>query len=245
MYRDMKRTFWWEGMKREVAEFVSRCVVCQMVKAERRKPPGLLQPLEIPVWKWEDISMDFVDGLPRSRKGNESIWVIVDRLTKLAHFIPLPSTRNVRLLCDKYIKEVVRLHGVPLTIVSDRDALFVSNFWKGLQSAMGTQLAMSTAYHPQTDGQTERVNQVLEDMLRMCVLDSGKSWEDHLPYVEFSYNNSYQSIIGMAPFEALYGRPCRSPMCWGEVGDSPMLGPEEVKEMAEKVHLIRDRMKAA
>ena len=129
--------------------------------------------------------------------------------------------------------------------MSDRDVLFISKFWKGLQEAMGTQLAMSTAYHPQTDGQTERVNQVLEDMLRACVLDSGKSWEDHMPYVEFTYNNSFQASIGMAPFEALYGRPCRSPMCWGEVGDAPMLGPEEVKEMVDKVHLIRERMKTA
>ena len=145
-------------MKREVAEFVTKCVTCQMVKAERMKPPGLLHPLEIPMWKWEDISMDFVDGLPKSRKGNESIWVIVDRLTKYAHFIPLPVTRNVRLLCEKYIQEIVRLHGVPLSIVSDRDSLFALHFWKGLQSAMGTQLSISTAYHPQTDGQTERVN---------------------------------------------------------------------------------------
>ena len=119
--------------------------------------------------------MDFVDGLPKSRRGNESIWVIVDRLTKSAHFIPLPVTRDVRLLCGKYIQEVVRLHGVPLSIVSDRDTLFTSRFWKGLQEAMGTDLAMSTAYHPQTDGQTERVNQTMEDMLRACVLDSGKS----------------------------------------------------------------------
>ena len=104
---------------------------------------------------------------------------------------------------------------------------------------------MSTAYHPQTDGQTERVNQVLEDMLRACVLDSGKNWEDHLPFVEFSYNNSLQASIRMAPFEALYGRPCRSPMCWGEVGDAPMLGTEEVKEMVEKVHLIQERMRTA
>ena len=142
----------------------------------------------------------FVDGLPRSQRGNESIWVVVDRLMKSAHFIPLPVTKNVRLLCEKYIQEVVRLHGVPLSIVSDRDTLFTSRFWKGLQSAMGMNLAMSTEYHPQTDGQTERINQTMEDMLRVCVLDSGKNWEDHLPYVEFYYNNSFQASIGMAPF---------------------------------------------
>ena len=107
MYRDMKRTYWWEGMKKDVADFVSQCMTCQMVKAERKHPAGLLHPLEIPVWKWEDILMDFVDGLPKSRKGNKSIWVIVDRLTKSAHFIPLPSTRNVKMLCNKYIHEVV------------------------------------------------------------------------------------------------------------------------------------------
>ena len=128
MYRDMRRTFWWEGMKRDVADFMSKCMVCQMVKAERKHPAGLLHPLEIPVWKWEDISMDFVDGLPRSRRENESIWVIVDRLTKSAHFIPLSVTRNVRLLCGKYIQEVVRLYGVLLSIVSDRDVLFTSRF---------------------------------------------------------------------------------------------------------------------
>ncbi|MEX5618412.1 integrase zinc binding domain-containing protein, partial [Pseudomonas syringae] len=111
----MKRMFWWEGMKRDVAHFVSEYLVCQMVKAEWKHPAGLLHPLEILVWKWEDISIDFVDGLPRFRRGNESIWVIVDRLTKSAHFIPLPVTRDVRLLCDKYIREVVRLHGVPLS----------------------------------------------------------------------------------------------------------------------------------
>src|SRR6266576_2847755 len=172
MYRDMKRMFWWDGMKKDVADFVAHCMTCQRVKAERKQPGGLLHPLDIPMWKWEDISLDFVDGLPRSRKGNESIWVIVDRLTKSAHFIPLPVTRDMRLICDKYIREVVRLHGVPLSIVSDRDVLFTSRFWKGLQEAMGTDLEMSTAYHPQTYGQTERVNQTIEDMLRACVLDS-------------------------------------------------------------------------
>ena len=245
MYRDLKRSFWWDGMKRDVGEYVARCFTCQQVKAEHQRPSGLLQPLEIPTWKWESISMDFVDGLPRSRRGNESIWVIVDRLTKAAHFIPISVHRTADSLARLYIREVVRLHGVPTSIISDRDSLFVSEFWDSFQKALGSKLDLSTAYHPQTDGQTERVNQVLEDMLRACILDFGGSWEDHLPLVEFSYNNSYHSSIGMAPFEALYGRPCRSPACWSEVGDNLLLGPEIVQETSEKVSLIQERIKVA
>ena len=173
MFRDMKRTFWWAGMKRDVGEYVSRCLTCQQVKAEFQRPSGLLQPLEIPNWKWEGISMDFVDGLPKSQRGNESIWVIVDRLTKSAHFIPVSVYRNADHLAKLYIREVVRLHGIPISIVSDRDSIFVSEFWESFQRAMGTKLELSTAYHPESDGQTERVNLVLEDMLRACVLDFG------------------------------------------------------------------------
>jgi len=245
MYRDMKRVFFWEGMKRDVGEYVGRCLTCQQVKAEQQKPSGLLQPLEIPTWKWEQISMDFIDGLPRTRRGNESIWVIVDRLTKSAHFIPLRTTRTAAKLAELYVKEIVRLHGVPKSIVSDRDPLFTSEFWRSLQKELGTELSLSTAYHPQTDGQTERVNRVLEDLLRACILDFGGSWEDHLHLVEFTYNNSYQATIGMAPFEALYGRPCQSPACWLEKGDRLMLGPEMVKETTEKVEFIRKQMKIA
>lgn len=189
--------------------------------------------------------MDFIDGLPRSQRGNESIWVIVDRLTKVAHFIPISSQRNADRLAQLYIREVVKLHGVPISIVSDRDALFTSEFWKSLQSALGTRIDMGTAYHPQTDGQTERVNQILEDMLRACVLDFGGSWEQFLPLAEFAYNNSYQSSIQMAPFEALYGRSCRSPSCWAEVGDSLLLGPDMVRETTEKIEIIRRRLLTA
>ena len=148
MYRDMKRIFFWAGMKKDVAEYVSKCMVCQQVKAESKKPGGLLHPLEVPQWKWESISMDFVDGLPRSRKGNTSIWVIVDRLTKSAHFIPVKSKRTASWLASIYLREVVRLHGVPSSIVSDRDPIFTSQFWNSLQEAMGTRLNLSTAYHP-------------------------------------------------------------------------------------------------
>ncbi|GJW54027.1 putative reverse transcriptase domain-containing protein [Tanacetum coccineum] len=136
-----------------------------------------------------------------------------------------------------YIKEIVSRHGVPISIISDRDSHFTSRFWQSLQSALGTQLDMSTAYHPETDGQSERTIQTLEDMLRACVIDFGKGWEKHLPLVEFSYNNSYHASIKAAPFEALYGRKCRSPICWAEVGDVQLTGPEIIHETTEKIPL--------
>ncbi|KAL0556805.1 hypothetical protein IC582_005322 [Cucumis melo] len=220
MYQDLKRVYWWRNMKREVAEFVSRCLVCQQVKAPRQKPAGLLQPFSIPEWKWENVSMDFITGLPRNLRGFTVIWVVVDRLTKSAHFVPGKSTYTASKWAQLYMSEIVRLHGVPVSIVSDRDARFTSKFWKGLQTAMGTRLDFSTTFHPQTDGQTECLNQVLEDMF-------------------------YQATIGMAPFEALYGKCCRSPICWGEVGEQRLMGPELVQSTNEAIQKIRSRMHTA
>ncbi|KAL0541480.1 hypothetical protein IC582_021525 [Cucumis melo] len=245
MYQDLKRVYWWRNMKREVAEFVSKCLVCQQVKAPRQKPAGLLQPLSIPKWKWENVSMDFITGLPRTLRGFTVIWVVVDRLTKSAHFVPGKSTYTASKWAQLYMSEIVRLHGVPVSIVSDRDARFTSKFWKGLQTAMGTRLEFSTAFHPQTDGQTERLNQVLEDMLRACALEFPGSWDSHLHLMEFAYNNSYQATIGMAPFEALYGKCCRSPVCWDEVGEQRLMGPELVQSTNEAIQKIRSRMHTA
>ncbi|KAI3675482.1 hypothetical protein L1987_85072 [Smallanthus sonchifolius] len=148
-------------------------------------------------------------------------------------------------LTRTYLKEVVTRHGVPISIISDRDSRFTSRFWQSLQKALGTRLDMSTAYHPQTDGQSERTIQTLEDMLRACVVDFGNGWDAHLPLVEFSYNNSYHTSIKAAPFEALYGRKCRSSICWTEVGDSQLTGPEVIHETTEKIVQIRERIKAA
>ena len=249
MYQDVKKGYWWPGMKKDIAEFVAKCLTCQQVKAEHQRPSGLLHPLSIPEWKWESISMDFITGLPRVQKGYNAIWVIVDRLTKSAHFLPVKESTTSDQLAQIYVKEVVRLHGVPKTIVSDRDSRFVSAFWTSLQRNLGTRLAFSTAYHPQTDGQTERTNQVLEDMLRACCMDYRMTWHEMLPLVEFAYNNSYQSTIKMAPYEALYGRRCRSPLHWDEIGErselSTALGPEMTQKMIEDVRLIRSRMKQA
>ena len=146
--------------------------------------------------------MDFVVGLPKTLGKFDSIWVIVDRLTKSAHFIPVKVTYNAEKLAKIYISEIIRLHGVPLSIISDRGTQFTYKFWKTLHAELGTRLDLSTAFHPQTDGQSERTIQVLEDMLRACVIEFGGHWDSFLPLAEFSYNNSYHSSIDMAPFEA-------------------------------------------
>jgi hypothetical protein len=189
--------------------------------------------------------MDFITGLPRSNRGHDSIWVIVDRLTKVAHFIPFKTTHNGRELADLYISRIVSLHGVPKTIISDRGTQFTSHFWAKLHEALGTKLSFSTAYHPQTGGQTERVNPILKDMLHASILSYGTKWEDCLPFAEFSYNNSYQASLQMAPFEALYGHKCHTPINWSETGDSQVFGPDIIKEAEEQVQLIRNRLKAA
>ncbi|GJW52616.1 putative reverse transcriptase domain-containing protein [Tanacetum coccineum] len=200
---------------------------------------------KIPEWKWDNITMDFVTKLPKTSQGYDTIWVIVDRLTKSAIFTPMRETDPMDKLARIYLKEVVTRHGIPVSIICDRDPRFASNFWRSLQNALGTNLDMSTAYHPQTDGQSERTIQTLEDMLRACVIDFGKGWVNHLPLVEFSYNNSYHASIKAAPFEALYGRKCRSPVCWTKVGEAQILGPELIQETTEKIVQIKQRMQAA
>ncbi|GJV55666.1 putative reverse transcriptase domain-containing protein [Tanacetum coccineum] len=245
MYQDLKKLYWWPNMKAEIATYVSKCLTCAKVKIEYQKPSGLLVQPEIPKWKWENITMDFVTKLPRTAAGQDTIWVIVDRLTKSAHFLPMREDDTLEKLTRQYLKEVVSKHGVPVSIISDRDGKFTSHFWKSLHKALGTRLDMSTAYHPETDGQSERTIQTLEDMLRACVLDFGKGWDKHLPLVEFSYNNSYHTSIKAAPFEALYGRKCRSPICWAEVGDSQLTGPEIIHETTERIVQIKSHIQAA
>nr|GFB00234.1 putative reverse transcriptase domain-containing protein [Tanacetum cinerariifolium] len=189
MYHDIRNMYWWPGMKKDIAIYVSKCLTCSKVKAEHQRPSGLLQQPEIPEWKWDKITMDIITKLPSTK-----------RLARI------------------YIDEIVARHGVPVSIISDRDGRFTSRCWQTVQKAIGTRLDMSTAYHPQTDGQSERTIQSLEDMLRACVIDFGGSWDVHLPLPEFSYNNSYHSSIRCAPFEALYGRKYRSLVLWDEIG---------------------------
>jgi transposase InsO family protein len=174
--------------------------------------------------------MDFIVGLPNTSQRRDSIWVIVDRLTKTAHFLPMHTTYNTKKYAEIYIDQIVHLHGVPKTIISGRGAQFIARFWEQLQCALGTKLIRSSAYHPQTDGQTERVNQILEDMLSTCVLQYDKNWDKCLSLAEFSYNISYQASIKMAPFEALYGHRCRTPLSWSQTGERKIFGPDLVIE---------------
>ncbi|GJS86331.1 putative reverse transcriptase domain-containing protein [Tanacetum coccineum] len=216
MYQDVKKLYWWPNMKADIATYVSKCLTCAKVKAEHQRQSGLLVQPEIPQWKWDNITMDFVTKLPKSSQGYDTIWVIVDRLTKSAIFIPMRETDP--------LEKLARM---------------------SLQKALGTSLDMSTAYHPQTDGQSERTIQTLEDMLRACVIDFGNGWVKHLPLVEFSYNNSYHASIKAAPFEALYGRKCRSPVCWAEVGEVQLTCLEIVQETTENIIQVTQRMQAA
>nr|GEV07180.1 putative reverse transcriptase domain-containing protein [Tanacetum cinerariifolium] len=221
MYYDLRDLYWWLGMKRYIAEYVSKCLTCSKIKAEHQKPSGLLQQPEILEWKWEKITMDLVTKFPKS------------------------SNYKTEKLERIYINEIIARHGVPVSIISDRDGQFASHLWQALQKALGTKLNMSTAYHLETDGQSKRTTQTLEDMLRACVMDFGGSWDTHLPLVEFSYNNSYHKRIKCAPFEALYGRKCRSPMIWTEIGESQLIGSEIVQETTKKIVQIKERLKTA
>ncbi|GJW51950.1 putative reverse transcriptase domain-containing protein [Tanacetum coccineum] len=216
MYQILRKLYWWPNITHSSAEYGWQCLnIVSRVKAECQKPFGLLVQPEIPMWKWERIIMDFITNLPKTSNGHDIIWFIVDRLTKSAHFIPTRETDSMETLTRLYIKEIVSRHKVPIFIISDHDSHFISRLWKSLQSALGTQLDMSTAYHPETDGQSEITIQSLENMLRA------------------------------SPFEALYGRKCRSHVCWAEVGDVQLIGPEIIHETTEKIVQIRQRLQAA
>ncbi|GJT84962.1 putative reverse transcriptase domain-containing protein [Tanacetum coccineum] len=210
MYQDMKQFYWWPNIKADIDTYISKCLTCLKVKVEHQKPSRLLVQPEILQWKWDNITMDFITKLPRTQSGNDTIWVIVDRLTKSAHFLPMRENDPMDKLARLYLKEV---------------------------KVMCTQLDMSTAYHPQTDGQSEKTIQTLEDMMRACVIDFGDGWERHLPLIEFSYNNSNHASVKAAPFEALYGQKCRSPVCWAEVRDAQLTGPELIHETTEKIYV--------
>jgi len=201
--------------------------------------------MKIPEWKWEEVGMDFTVGLPRTQRGYDSIWVIVDQLTKVAHFLPVKTIDLGARLAELYMERIVCLHGVPKKIVSNRGTQFTSNFWKKVHDSLGTKLNFSTSYHPQTDGQTERINQILEDMSRACALQYGTSWDNSLPYVEFSYNNSYQQSLKMPLFEALYGRKCRTPLFWSQTGETQVFGLDVLRHVEQQVRIIQDNLRVA
>ncbi|GJY87592.1 putative reverse transcriptase domain-containing protein [Tanacetum coccineum] len=222
-------------LSKQLQELLEKVEVCkeENIGAEgfhgEGEPFEVRSDPEIPVWKWERITMDFITKLPRTSSGYDSIWVIVDRLTKSAHFIPMIEKYKMEKLTRLYLMEIVCRHGVPMSIISNRDPRFASRFWRSLQKSLGTNLDMSTAYHHETNGQS----------------DFGSGWDKYLPLVEFLYNNSYHASIKAAPFEALYGRKCRSPVYWSEVGDAQLTGPEMIREMTEMIVQIKNRLLAA
>ncbi|GKA44377.1 putative reverse transcriptase domain-containing protein [Tanacetum coccineum] len=197
MYPDLRDMYWWPGMKRDIATYINKCLTCSKVKAEHQRPSGLLQQPEIPEWKWDRITMDFITKLPRSSSSSKAWSACVDH--------------------------------------PDHDKWFTLRFWQTLQKALRTRLDISTTYHPQTNGKSERTIQILEDMLRAYVIDFGGSWDTHLPLAEFSYNNSNHSSIRCAPFEVLYWRKRRSLVLWAEIRESRLIGPEMVQETTNKL----------
>jgi hypothetical protein len=206
----VKSQYYWPGMKKEIVENIAKCPECQKVKAEHRHPDGLLQPFPISEWKWEVVTMDFITKFPRTSKHHDAIMVVVKKLTKATHFIPMKVTHKATDVADIYMREIACLHGIPKTIVFDRDPNFTSKFWKGLFKGFGKNLNFNTTYHLETNGKTKRVNEVIEDMIMMYVIDKPSKWEYYLQLVEFSYNNGYHASLKMSPFEALYGRKCNT-----------------------------------
>nr|GEU33541.1 putative reverse transcriptase domain-containing protein [Tanacetum cinerariifolium] len=216
MYQDMRLLYWWPNMKVDITTYVSKCLTCLRVKAEHQKSFWVLVQPKIPQWKWDNITMDFVTKLPRTQSRNDTIWAIVDRLTKSAHFLPIKETGLMDKLARLYLKEVVTRHRIPVSIIYDRDPR-----------------------------QSERTIQTLEDMLRACMIEFGNGWERHLPLVKFSYSNSYHVSIKAASFEALYGQKCQSPVCWAEVRDAELTSPELIHETTEKIVQIKQRIQVA
>jgi hypothetical protein len=231
-------------MKKDITEFVQNCVICQQAKTTTASPAGLLQPLPIPSQVWEDVAMDFITGLPVSH-GYTTIMVVVDRLTKYAHFVPMKTDYTSRSVAEAFMNNIVKLHGMPKSIVSDRDKVFTSAFWQQLFKLQGTSLAMSSAYHPQTDGQTEVLNKGLELFLRCFSFHNPKSWYKAIAWAEFWYNTAFQTSIGMTPFKALYGRdPPHITRYQHHPGDTPTL-QEELMERDRILQQLKSNLERA
>ncbi|CAI7770064.1 unnamed protein product [Closterium sp. NIES-54] len=200
------KVYYWPHMANDVQKFVTSCDTCQQMKSSKQKKAGLLQPLPVPEQPWQVVSLDFITGLPPTNAGHDAILVVIEKFSKMGHFIPTHTTARTEETAQLFLKHIISQHGIPTTLISDRDPKFTSKFWKELMSLMGTRLAMSSAYHPQTDGQTERLNQIVEQLLRAACKDDINKWDLHLPVLEFAYNNAKHAATGDTPFFLCYRR---------------------------------------
>ncbi|CAI7908185.1 unnamed protein product [Closterium sp. NIES-53] len=200
------KVYYWPHMANDVQKFVTSCDTCQRMKSSKQKKAGLLQPLPVPEQPWQVVSLDFITGLPPTNAGHDAILVVIDKFSKMGHFIPTHTTARTEETAQLFLKHIISQHGIPTTLISDRDPKFTSKFWKELMSLMGTRLAMSSAYHPQTDGQTECLNQIVEQLLRAACKDDINKWDLHLPVLEFAYNNAKHAATRETPFFLCYGR---------------------------------------
>jgi hypothetical protein len=239
------RHYWWPGLARDVKNFVLKCSDCQRNKSRTVKPGGLLQPMPIPESKWESVGMDFIVGLPCTEAGFDSILVVIDRLSKMVHLIPTTSTVTAAEVAKLFVENIVKLHGVPKSIVSDRDKNFTSIFWQTVCQLWGIKQRMSTAFHPQTDGQTERVNRVLEEYLRSYVNPMQDDWDRYLPMAEFAFNDSYHSSTGTTPFYMTYGYHPRMPDDLEKALQDNPAGYDFVGNIQAAVRNAREQLKQA
>jgi transposase InsO family protein len=244
-YEAIQREYYWKNMSRDIRRYVVTCDVCQRNKPRQHSDYGLLQPLPIPTRNWEQISMDFIVQLPESSSGYDAIMVCIDRLSKMMHCIPLHTNATAEDVSKLYMAHIFRLHGLPKVIVSDRDAKFVGHFWKAFHKILGTKLNMSTAYHPQTDGQTERANRTLEQMLRNFVNYQQDNWDELLPLVEFGYNNHISASTKRTPFEANYGFHPHRPSSGQLITTNVPAANEATLGIQNVVREIQDRMAEA
>ena len=241
----MEIYFYWPTMRQDINDYISKCLVCQQVKYSRQKPYGLLQPLPIPNMPWESISMDFVFGLPKSAQGNDGIWTIVDRFSKQAHFIPVKKTIKAPHMANLFMIHIFKYHGFPKSIISDRDPRMTSLFWQGLAKNVGTKLNFSSAYHPQTDGQSEIVNSTILDLLKCYVneVNQNAHWEKYLPLVEYAYNNTVHTSTGKSPFEIVEGYPKVPPIL--RTKENIFAADEYVRDVREAFTKVKEALKKA
>jgi hypothetical protein len=235
------RRFWWPRMSRHVGQYVSSCPTCQRIKSDRGKPPGLLQPLPVPEFPWQDVSLDFIVSLPLCQSF-DAILTVTDRFSKMVHFIPCTTTLSSEEVANLFVREVFRLHGMPRSIVSDRDPKFVGEFWQAFFKSLHVKLRMSTAYHPQSDGATERANQSVQQMLRGYVGARQDTWVEFLPLVEFAYNSTVHTSTCASPFLVAQGYEPRSPL---DVSLGDILGRANVRDVQSRLALHKEIIEGA